>query len=425
MQALLGLLLIPLIAATLSTHRSHIPIKRCAYALLLQALLACVMLFIPPLRALLNALSQGVAILQSAADVGAQFMFGFLAGGPAPFEVTDPGANFVVAFRVLPLILLISVLSAVLFHLNILPKIIQAFAWLLQKTLGLSGMLGFAAASSVFMGIIEAPVLIKPFLKKISASELFALMTCGMSTVAGTVMVLYASIVETAIPDALTHILVASVMSVPAAILIAQIMVPPEPKQADNTEDEHGFTTYRSPFANTMEAALGGLNDGIKMVVSIAAILVVLFALVHLVNQGFALLPSWDAERAMSVELLLGQAMRPVMWSIGIPWAETGAAGELMATKTLLNEFVAYQRITALPQGALSELSRKTMLYAMCGFANLGSLGILSGGLGAIIPERQAEITRFAAKAVVSGTLTTLMTGAMVHVIFSLQSMLS
>lgn len=425
MQAILGLILIPCFALVLSVRRQHIPIKTSLYAVLLQAVLAVMMLFVPPLRALLNLLSQSVSVLQSASDAGAQFMFGFLAGGVTPYEVVNPSANFVVAFRVLPLILLISVLSAVLFHWNILPRIIQAFSWVLQRTLKLSGVLGFAAASSVFMGIIESPVLIKPYLKRISSSDLFALMTCGMSTVAGTVMVLYASLVETSIPDALTHILVASVMSVPAAILIAQIMVPPNPEEAMSDHQEQATLTYTSSSSNTMEAVLKGLNDGIKMVVSIAAILVVLFALVHLVNQGLAWIPSWDQERPMSLGLVLGQVMRPVMWIIGIPWSETGVAGELMATKTLLNEFVAYQQLSTLADGALSESSRKTMLYAMCGFANLGSLGILSGGLGAIVPERQAEITSLAARAVVSGTLTTLMTGAMVHLIFQAQSLVS
>lgn len=422
MQALLGLLIFPALAVLFSQNRKLIPVKTILYALALQAILGLLMLFVPPLRAVLNGLSQGVAVLQESADVGAQFMFGFLAGAPSPYELAQPEANFIVAFRVLPLILLVSVISAVLFHWNILPRIIKGFSWVLQRTLGLSGMLGFAAASSVFMGIIEAPVLIKPYLKDASASQLFAIMTCGMSTVAGTVMVLYASIVETAIPHALTHILVASVMSVPAALLIAQIMVPPNPDEHDETSEDF---TFSSSSSSAMEAALRGMNEGIKMVVSIAAILIVLFALVHLVNQGVGLLPSWDPDRPMSMEMLLGQVMRPLVWLIGIPWAQTSVAGELMATKTLLNEFVAYRQLAVIPDEALSEMSRKTMIYALCGFANLGSLGILSGGLGAIVPERQAEITRYAARAIVSGTLTTLMTGAMIHIIFSLQSLLS
>lgn len=419
-QALLGLLLFPLLALLLGEQRRHIKLKTIAYALLLQAALAMMMLFIPPLRAVLNALSAGVGILQSAADAGAQFMFGFLAGAPSPYAIAHPEANFIVAFRILPLILIVSVLSAVLFHLNILPRLISAFSWLLQRTLGLNGMLGFAAASSVFMGIIEAPVLIKPYLRTMSTSHLFALMTCGMSTVAGTVMVLYASIVEPVIPDALTHILVASVMSVPAALLIAHIMVP-----SDTDEDSSSHTfTHVSSSQSVIEAGLRGMNEGIKMIVSIAAILIVLFALVHLVNHAFALLPSWDPARPMSLQLLLGQAMRPLVWLIGIPWSETAVAGELMATKTILNEFVAYTQLAALSPEALSPLSRKTMLYAMCGFANLGSLGILSGGLGAIVPERQTEITRHASRAILSGTLTTLMTGSMVHIIFEIQSLL-
>ena len=428
MQSLLGLLLFPLLALAISRDRRAISPRYIAGTIALQIVLAVTMLFIPPLRTLLTWLSGAVMVLQQAADVGAQFMFGFLAGSPPPFEVASPGANFVVAFRVLPLILVVSVLSAILFHWRILPAIISAFSWLLRRTLGLDGVLGFVAASSVFLGIIESPVLIKPYLEKMSPAHLLAMMTCGMSTVAGTVMVLYASIVQEVIPDALTHILVASVISVPAALLMAHLILPGEERTrsektpGESVEGQGGFI-WKSPHANVMEAAIAGLHEGVKMVVSIAAILIVLFALVHLINQGLAILPSWEPTRPLSLQLVFGTLMRPLVWLTGVDWSQTGIAGELMATKTLLNEFVSYQELARLPANSLSPANQKIMLYAMCGFANLGSLGILSGGLGAIVPERQGELTRLAALAVLAGTLTTLMTAALTGIIFQIQSL--
>lgn len=428
MQSLLGLLAFPLIAVAFSRHREAISPRYVAGTLALQIALAITMLFIPPLRAILTWLSGAVLALQQAADVGAQFMFGFLAGSPPPFEVVSPAANFVVAFRVLPLILVVSVLSAILFHWRILPAIISAFSWLLQRALAIDGVLAFVAASSVFLGIIESPVLIKPYLERMTRARLLAMMTCGMSTVAGTVMVLYSSIVQEAIPEALTHILVASVISVPAALMMAHLLLPDEAASAgQDVQDETSPTQFawKSPHQNVMEAAISGLHDGVKMVVSIAAILIVLFALVHLINQALSLFPSWQTGRPISLQLLFGTLMRPLVWLAGIDWAQTPIAGELMATKTLLNEFVSYQELANLPEASLSPSNRTIMLYAMCGFANLGSLGILSGGLGAIIPDRQEEITRLALLAMVAGTLTTLMTAALISSIFQLQALFS
>lgn len=408
LQSALGLVCFFGLAVLMSERRREIPWRAAATALALQLGLAVAMLHVPPLRAALAWLSRGVEALKAASDVGARFMFGYLAGGSAPFEVVRPDDNFVVAFQVLPLILVVSALSAVLFHVGLLPRIISGFAWALRRTFRLSGVLGFAAASSVFLGIIESPLLIKPYLARMTRSELFALLVCGMSTVAGSVMVLYAQVLSSVVPDALGHILIASVLSVPAALAISQTIIPP-----GEEEHDEGDFAYERETSSVVEALLQGVREGTTMVVQIAAIIIVLFACVALVNQVLALAPTSGPE-PWSLQLLLGSLLRPVMWLLGIPWAETLVAAKLMATKTVLNEFVAFLSMSKLPEGALSARSQLLLTYAMCGFANLGSLGILAGGLGALVPERREELVGLAAKALVGGTLATLMTGAVI-----------
>lgn len=417
MQAILGVGVFLAVAWAWSEDRRAVPWRNVGLSVAMQVVLALVLLRVPPMRAALKLMSDGVAVVQGAADVGAQFMFGYLAGGPSPFTVVAPQHNFVVAFRILPLILVVSSLSAVLFHLGVLPAIIRAFARLLQRTFRISGVLGFAAASSVFMGIIESPLLVKPYLAKMTRAELFALLVCGMATVAGTVMVLYAQVLGQTMPDALGHVLVASVVSVPASLGLAQLMVPPGAgDDAAGGEGEDEAFVYERQTRTLTEALLQGLSEGVSMVVNIAAVLVLLFALVHLINQGLGLLPSWT-DAPLSLELIVGALFQPVVWLAGVPWAETATAARLMAVKTVLNEFVAYQQLAALPADALSPHARLVMTYAMCGFANFGSLGIVVGGLGAVVPERREEIVGLGLRAMLAGTLATLMTGALAGLI--------
>lgn len=407
LQPLLGLLLITALAWALSEERRAVRPRLVLSGLALQILLALLLLKVPAAKQAFSALNDLVLILQRATESGTELVFGFLGGGPAPFDTVHPQNSFVLAFRALPLLLVISALSALLFHWRLLPIVVQGFAWALRRTLGTGGPLGLAAAANVFVGMTEAPLLIRPYLAGLSRSALFGVMTCGMATVAGTVMVLYASILGPAIPDAMGHILTASLISAPAALMIAGVLVP----ESDPIDDAPAMVSRDTRGA--MDAITRGTLDAIPLWLNILAMLVVMVALVGLVNQLLGLLPAVAGE-PLSAQRLLGWLMAPVVWLIGIPWSEATTAGGLMGIKTVLNELVAYLELAQLPPGTLSERSEVIMTYALCGFANFGSLGIMIGGLGAMAPERRAEIVALGMKSILAGTLATLMTGAIV-----------
>jgi CNT family concentrative nucleoside transporter len=257
--------------------------------------------------------------------------------------------------------------------------------------------------------MVEAPLCIKPYLGRLTRSELFVVMTGGMAGIAGTVLVLYATILNPVIPDAAGHLVVASVLGAPAAILVSFIMVPEQRKEhADGTLEPLG------PIASsTMDAVVRGTSAGLELLLNICAMLIVLIALVHLVNEMLALLPA-VAGAPVTLERMLGIVMAPVCWLMGVPWREATTAGALMGLKTILNEFVAYLQLAALPPDALDPRSRLIMLYAMCGFANFGSLGILIGGMGAMVPERRSEVVELGMKSIAAGTIATCMTAAVV-----------
>ncbi len=405
-QALLGLVAFPAIAWALSRDRRAVRPQRLALGVGVQLVLA-LLVGLPGIDDALLALNGAVLVLEEATGEGARFMFGYLAGGDLPFEERSPGGAFIVAFRVLPLVLVTSALSALLTHLGPIPWAVRALARGVQRVFATSGALAFGAAASVFFGIIEGPVLVKPWLARMDRSELFALLTAGMSTVAGTVMVLYASIVEPVVPGALGRILVASVLSVPAALTIAHAMEPGGTGSGPVPEPER-------PDASAIEALMRGTREGTSMVIDIAATIVVLFALVHLANRGLALVPT---AAPLTIQGIVGWLFIPLVWLAGVPWAEAPAAAALMGTKTVLNEFVAYLDLAGPGGAALSAPAREVMLTALCGFANLGSMGILVGGLGSALPARRAELAALAGKAVVAGALATLLTAAVVAVL--------
>ena len=410
LQPLLGIALILALAWGLSENRRAVRPRLIVGGLALQFLLALLLLKLPPAKQLFLALNGLVLSLQQATEAGTGLVFGFLGGAAAPYDVVHPENSFVLAFRALPLILVISALSALLFHWRILPVLVRGFAWLLRRTLGTGGPLGLAAAANVFVGMTEAPLLIRPYLAGLSRGALFAVMVCGMATVAGTVMVLYATIIGGVIPDALGHILTASLVSAPAALLISGVMIP------DSGPPDDRPPAVVSQARGAMDAITRGTLDAIPLWLNILAMLVVMVALVSLANALLALLPAVAGE-PLSAQRILGWGMAPLVWLIGIPWAEATTAGALMGLKTVLNELVAYVQLAALPEGALSERSRLIMTYALCGFANLGSLGIMIGGLGAMAPERRDEIVALGMRSILAGTLATLMTGAMVALI--------
>ncbi len=412
LQSALGLIAFVAIAYVLSEDRRRFPWRTVTSALLLQILLATALLKLPPFKGLFLTLNDLLLALERATQAGTAFVFGYLGGAPTPFVETGHASSFVLAFRALPLVLVVSALSSLLFYWGVLPAVVRLVSWALQKTLGLGGAVGLSAAADIFVGMVEAPLFVRPYLKHMSRGELFSVMTCGMATISGTVMVLYASFLSHAVPDAMGHILTASLINVPAAILVSAVMVP----TPGNSRGTEGDLAARSAARSSIDAVTQGTLAGVELLINIVAMLVVFVALVSLANMLLALLPEAGG-RPLTLQRGLGWLMAPVVWLMGIPWRETGTAGALMGTKTVLNELIAYLDLAGLPTHALGERSRLVMTYALCGFANLGSLGILLGGLGTMVPERRDEIISLGPKSVVSGTLATLMTGAVVGIL--------
>lgn len=408
MRALLGIAALLLIAWAISEDRFRIPVRVVVAGVLLQVAVALLLLKFPPVAAAFLWLNVGVQALQNATDAGTGFVFGYLGGGVLPFAETYPGAAFIFAFRALPLVLVISALATVLFYWGVLQRIVQGFAWVLRRSVGIGGPLGVGAAVHIFVGHIEAPLLIRPYLLRLERGELFALMSCGMAGIAGTVMVLYAAILGPVLPDALGHILVAAVISTPAALALAALMVPFHPDPSPTAQ-----LTLADPPVSTMDAVAKGTRDGVVFLANIIAMLIVLVALVSLLNSMLGLLPNLAGE-AITLQRLFAYAFRPIMWLIGIPADEIATAANLMGTKVVLNEFIAYVDLAKVPAANLSDHSRLIMTYAMCGFANFGSLGILIGGMGAMVPERRPEIVALGLRSILAGTMAGCMSGAVV-----------
>ena len=411
MRPLLGIAVILLFAWAISEDRFRVPWRVVAVGVMLQFALALLFLKFPPAKAVFLLLNRAVEALQSATEAGTGFVFGYLGGGELPFAETKPGASFIFAFRALPLVLVISALATLLFYWGVLQRIVQVFAWVLRRSVGIGGPLGLGAAVHIFVGHIEGPLLIRPYLARLERGELFALMSCGMAGIAGTVMVLYAALLGRVIPDALGNILIAAVISTPAALAIAALMVPFRPDPSPTAE-----LVMTDPPVSSMDAIARGTRDGIVFLANIIAMLVVLVALVSLANSALGLLPDLAGE-PVTLQRLFAYAFRPVMWLIGIPGPETAVAAALMGTKTVLNEFIAYVDLANLSDEALSPRSRLIMTYALCGFANFGSLGILIGGMGAMVPERRPEIVALGLRSILSGTLATCMSGAIVSML--------
>lgn len=406
----LGLLGLLFIAWLFSENRWQVPIRVVIAGVALQIALAWLFIRFPPATSVFQLLNEGVGSLQKATDAGTALVFGYLGSGPPPFNEAHPEASFILAFRAFPLLLVISALASLLLYWGILQRIVGALAFALRRTLGIGGALALGGAVHIFVGMVEAPLLVRPYLGRMSRGELFALMSCGMAGIAGTMMVIYASLLGPVIPDALGHILIASIISTPAALAVAGLMVPFAP---DNNES--GELTLADPPTSSMEAIVRGTIDGVGIVATIIALLIVLIALVTLVNFGLSVLPH-DGD-PITLQRIFAYAFWPLLWLVGIPVEELGAASLLMGTKTVLNEFVAYLNLAHLPPDALSPHSRLVMTYALCGFANFGSLGILVGGMTAMAPERRHEIISLGLRSILSGTLATLMSGAVVGMI--------
>ena len=410
-HAALGLATLLAFAWLISEDRRRVPWRTVATGVALQLALAVSLIGIPAANRAMFLLNDAANALQRATETGTGFVFGYLAGPPLPFAETHPGASFILAFQALPLVLTISALASLLFHWGVLQRITAGFAWLLRRTMGIGGPLALGAAVHVFVGMVEAPLLVRPYLARMQRGELFALMTCGMAGVAGTVMVIYAAFLAPVVPNALGNILIASVISTPAGLAIAALMVPFGPP--DTAE---GRLEIHDKPVSAVDALVKGTMDGVPILAAILATLLVTVAMVTLLNMGLALFPDWGGG-PLTLQRLFALPFRPVLWLIGVPWAETGAASALMATKTVLNEFVAYLNFSSLPPDSFTPRTRMVLTYALCGFANFGSLGIMIGGLGAMVPERRHEIVGLGLRSILSGTLATCMSGAVAGVL--------
>jgi len=417
-QSTFGIAALLALAWAFGENRHAVSVRQAAVGLAVTLLTAIVLIKLPVVAKAFGAINDAVGAISSASRAGTSFVFGYLGGGALPFELKAPGAEFVLAFQALPIVLVMSVLTTLLFYWRVLPPVVRGMAWLLERTLGVGGAVGLSTAANIFLGMVEAPLFIRPYLGELTRSELFLVMTGGMAGIAGTVLVLYATLLAPLIPDAAAHFVIASVLGAPAAILISLIMVPETSakRTGGDLTDPAVAADPQSHASSTMDAIVRGTMAGVELLINIIAMLIVLVALVHLANALLGLLPEAGGA-GITLQRMLGYAMAPVCWLMGLPWAQAVTAGSLMGTKTVLNELIAYVDLSKLGTDALDARSRLIMLYAMCGFANFGSLGIMVGGLGTMAPQRRAEINSLGLKSIVSGTLTTCLMGAIVGVL--------
>ena len=409
-QSAFGLIVLLALTWAISENRRAAPWRIVISGVILMVVMAVLLLKVPLFKQFFLSLNDGLIALEKATQAGTSFVFGYLGGGALPFAEQPQTSSFVLAFRALPLILVVSALSSLLFYWRVLPFIVRSISAFLEKSMGVGGAVGLSTAANVFVGMVEAPLVIRPYLQQMSRGELFIVMTGGMAGIAGTMMVLYASLLGPVVPEAMGHILSASLITAPAAIVIAALMVPPVGAPTAGT------LNAAQESKSAMDAITRGTVDGLALLLNIIAMLIVLIALVTLANFALGLLPEVGG-KAVTLQRVLGTAMAPLVWLIGIPWEEASHAGALMGSKTIVNEFIAYREMAQLPAGALSERSRVIMTYALCGFANFGSLGIMIGGLATMAPARRDEIVSLGLRSIVSGTLATMIAGAVVGVL--------
>ena len=408
LQSLLGLVVIVAVCWAISENRKAFPWRLTIGAILVQAGLVLALFAIPGSQAVLAAVTGAVDGLAVATTEGTKFVFGYLAGGDQPYTVSNQGALFTFAFQVLPLILVISALSALLWHWKILKWITLGFGFLFQKTMGLGGASALAVAANIFLGMIESPIVIRAYLDKLTRSEIFLMMVVGLATVAGSTMVAYATILSPVLPNAAGHVLVASIVSAPAGVLLARIIIPEKEGMGGATADYDSALKYDS----AIDAIVKGTSDGLMVVLNISAVLIVFVALVALVNVMLGGFVVFDAP--LTVERMLGWIFAPVAWLIGVEWKDADVAGWLLGVKLTLTEFVAFIDLGKVPAAEMTERTRMLMTYALCGFANIGSVGITVTGLSVLMPERREEVLGMVWKGLFAGFLATLMTAAIV-----------
>jgi len=408
LQIIIGFIGLILIAVPFSDNYKIINFKFIAYGILAQIVLAIVLLKIPFIISVFEVMGNGVVVLQEATIEGASFVFGY-----APSDSAGPYRSLLetFAFGVLPYIIVMACISAILWYWGILPFIVNLISKACQKLFNIGGPVGLGAAANIFVGQVEAPLLIRPYVSKLSNKELLILMTAGMATVAGSVMVALISILEASFSDEnlIQHFITASILSVPAAIMYANIMIP------SNEITDFNENKVPKVYKSTMDAVTRGTSDGTSIAVSVGTILIAVIALVYIVNSFLGLI-SYQFGFDLSIEIILGYLFAPIAWLMGIPWSEAIIAGELLGIKTTLNEFVAYPGLAALENGELSDKSKLITFYSLCGFANLSSVGILISGITAMAPERKDDLINVSFKALIGATLASCMTGLIVGI---------
>ncbi|HEX5046580.1 MAG TPA: nucleoside transporter C-terminal domain-containing protein [Gammaproteobacteria bacterium] len=407
-----GLAVLVGLAWLLGENRRAVSWRIPVVGVVMQVGIALLLLKLPQSRALFAALNDAVRALQAASEAGTSFVFGYLGGGPLPFEETTLGGSLVLAFRSLPLVIVVSALTSLLTYWRVLPIIVRGLSSVFERTFRVGGAVALSTAANIFLGMVEAPLFIRGYLRQLSRGELFMVMCTGMASIAGTVFFLYVTILGPVIPDAAGQLLTASIMSAPASIMIAWLMVPPEGKPTAGS-----LSPATLQATSSMDAVTQGTERGLALYLNIVAMLIVLVALVQLANSVLGLLPGVGGA-PLTLERMLGWVMAPVVWLMGVPWSEAPLAGSLMGIKTVLNEFLAYLELAKIDMG-LSERTRLIMTYALCGMANFGSLGIMIGGLTAMVPERRQEIVALGMKSIVGGTIATCCTGAVVGMIIA------
>ena len=412
-QPIIGFFILLLLGAIFSENVKAIKIRYLVSAVVIQVLLALVLIKVPLVSNFFEYLSYGVMTLKEANDYGTSFVFGYLADNApnAPFDITNSAGTFIFAFGGLTLIIVMSAISALLWHWRIIPVLVNALSVIFKKPLDVGGPVGLSATANIFLGQVEAPLLVRPYLASMSKNELLILMTVGMSTIAGSVMVIYTTMLSPIYGIGLIgHFLTASLISVPAAIMYANIIIPSEKKTdfpADNST---------KMYSGTMDALTRGTQAGIEIFLNVAAMLIVVMALVFLVNAILGVLPDVLGQ-PLTMERMFGWLFAPLAWCMGIPWTESQTAGELLGVKTILNEFVAYLYLADTNTYVLSEKSNLIMLYALCGFANFSSVGILLSGMSAMVPERRKDLIAVSIKALWAALLASCMTGFIVGIL--------
>jgi CNT family concentrative nucleoside transporter len=413
LQSALGLAVVLAIAWLASEDRRALPSWRwIGGALLLQIATALLVLRVPVVWEALRAANAGVAVLEQASRAGSSYMFGYLGGAELPFDLKQGAAPpLIIAFQILPLVIFISALAALLWHSGVLRWIVRGLSWALQRTLGIGGAVGLNAGANVFLGVVEAPLVVRAYIARLSRAELFMIMTLGMSTVSGVVLILYSQTIARVVDNAFGHIVTASLICLPASLLIARIMVPGESRTGAGPHDDEALR-----YDGAIDAVVRGTMDGLQLFLAVIAVLMVVFSLVALVDHLLGLLPAVQGA-PLTLQRSLGWLFAPLMWTLGVPWAEAVDAGALMGTKAILNEYVAYQQLASSYAAELSPRSTLIVTYALCGFANLASIGLQVSTLTTLCPGRRAEIVGLGFRSWISGNLATLMIGAVVGLI--------